>query len=199
VAAAASTPPSAPALVPAAGDELIEMDRMRKLIADHMVMSKRTSPHVTSFVEADVTNLVHWRDRVKKAFEQREGEKLTFTPVFIMAIVQAIKEMPMVNVQVDGYTIIKKKDINIGMAAAMPNGNLIVPVIKNADQLNLVGLAKKVNDLARVPANCCLTRSVAARTPLPTWAPSATCWARRSSTSLRSPSWPLAPSVRNRP
>ena len=148
VAAAASTPPSAPALVPAAGDELIEMDRMRKLIADHMVMSKRTSPHVTSFVEADVTNLVHWRDRVKKAFEQREGEKLTFTPVFIMAIVQAIKEMPMVNVQVDGYTIIKKKDINIGMAAAMPNGNLIVPVIKNADQLNLVGLAKKVNDLA---------------------------------------------------
>ncbi|MFN9324726.1 MAG: dihydrolipoamide acetyltransferase family protein [Flavobacteriales bacterium] len=148
VAAAASTPPAAPALVPAAGDELIEMDRMRKLIADHMVMSKRTSPHVTSFVEADVTNLVHWRDRVKKAFEQREGEKLTFTPVFIMAIVQAIKEMPMVNVQVDGYTIIKKKDINIGMAAAMPNGNLIVPVIKNADQLNLVGLAKKVNDLA---------------------------------------------------
>jgi 2-oxoglutarate dehydrogenase E2 component (dihydrolipoamide succinyltransferase) len=148
VAAAASTPPSAPALVAAAGDELIEMDRMRKLIADHMVMSKRTSPHVTSFVEADVTNLVHWRDRVKKAFEQREGEKLTFTPVFIMAIVQAIKEMPMVNVQVDGYTIIKKKDINIGMAAAMPNGNLIVPVIKNADQLNLVGLAKKVNDLA---------------------------------------------------
>ncbi|MFN6116714.1 MAG: dihydrolipoamide acetyltransferase family protein [Flavobacteriales bacterium] len=148
VAAAASTPPSAPALVPAAGDELLEMDGMRKLIADHMVMSKRTSPHVTSFVEADVTNLVHWRDRVKKAFEQREGEKLTFTPVFIMAIVQAIKEMPMVNVQVDGYTIIKKKDINIGMAAAMPNGNLIVPVIKNADQLNLVGLAKKVNDLA---------------------------------------------------
>jgi 2-oxoglutarate dehydrogenase E2 component (dihydrolipoamide succinyltransferase) len=146
--AAAPAPAPAPALIPAAGDELIEMDRMRKLIADHMVMSKRTSPHVTSFVEADVTNLVHWRDRVKKAFEQREGEKLTFTPVFIMAIVQAIKEMPMVNVQVDGYTIIKKKDINIGMAAAMPNGNLIVPVIKNADQLNLVGLAKKVNDLA---------------------------------------------------
>jgi 2-oxoglutarate dehydrogenase E2 component (dihydrolipoamide succinyltransferase) len=111
------------------------MDRMRKLIADHMVMSKRTSPHVTSFVEADVTNLWLWRERMKKAFEQREGEKLTFTPVFIMAIVQAIKEMPMVNVQVDGYTIIKKRDINIGMAAAMPNGNLIVPVIKNADQL----------------------------------------------------------------
>lgn len=146
--APASAPVSAPALVPAAGDEIIEMDRMRRLIADHMVMSKRTSPHVTSFVEADVTNLVLWRDKVKKAFEQREGEKLTFTPVFIMAIVQAIKEMPMVNVQVDGYNIIRKRDINIGMAAALPSGNLIVPVIKNADQLNLVGLAKKVNDLA---------------------------------------------------
>ena len=141
-------PASAPALVPAAGDEIIEMDRMRRLIADHMVMSKRTSPHVTSFVEADVTNLVLWREKVKKAFEQREGEKLTFTPVFIMAIVQAIKEMPMVNVQVDGYNIIRKRDINIGMAAALPTGNLIVPVIRNADQLNLVGLAKKVNDLA---------------------------------------------------
>ena len=149
VAEALSRPePQAPAVIPGQGDELIEMDRMRRLIADHMVMSKRTSPHVTSFVEADVTNLVLWRDKVKKAFEQREGEKLTFTPVFIMAIVQAIKEMPMVNVQVDGYTIIKKRDINIGMAAALPSGNLIVPVIKNADQLNLVGLAKKVNDLA---------------------------------------------------
>jgi 2-oxoglutarate dehydrogenase E2 component (dihydrolipoamide succinyltransferase) len=141
-------PATAPSVVPAPGDELIEMDRMRKLIADHMVMSKRTSPHVTSFVEADVTNLWLWRERIKKPFELREGEKLTFTPVFIMAIVQAIKEMPMVNVQVDGYTIIKKRDINIGMAAAMPNGNLIVPVIKNADQLNLVGMARKVNDLA---------------------------------------------------
>jgi 2-oxoglutarate dehydrogenase E2 component (dihydrolipoamide succinyltransferase) len=152
VAAAPSAPPETPsakpALTAAPGDELIEMDRMRKLIADHMVMSKRTSPHVTSFVEADVTALWQWRERVKKAFEQREGEKLTFTPVFLMAIVQAIKEMPMVNVQVDGYTIIKKRDINIGMAAAMPNGNLIVPVIKNADQLNLVGMARKVNDLA---------------------------------------------------
>lgn len=150
VASPASAPSAipAPTLSAAPGDELIEMDRMRRLIADHMVMSKRTSPHVTSFVEADVTNLVLWRDKVKKAFEQREGEKLTFTPVFIMAIVQAIKEMPMVNVQVDGYTIIRKKDINIGMAAALPSGNLIVPVIKNADQLNLVGLAKKVNDLA---------------------------------------------------
>ena len=138
----------APKLIPAPGDELIEMDRMRKLIADHMVMSKRTSPHVTSFVEADVTNLVLWRDKVKNAFEKREGEKLTFTPLFIMALVQAIKEMPMINVQVDGQTIIKKKDINIGMAAALPSGNLIVPVIKQADRLNLVGLAKTVNDLA---------------------------------------------------
>jgi 2-oxoglutarate dehydrogenase E2 component (dihydrolipoamide succinyltransferase) len=147
-AAAPEAPSAKPALTAAPGDELIEMDRMRKLIADHMVMSKRTSPHVTSFVEADVTALWQWREKVKKAFEQREGEKLTFTPVFLMAIVQAIKEMPMVNVQVDGYTIIKKRDINIGMAAAMPNGNLIVPVIKNADQLNLVGMARKVNDLA---------------------------------------------------
>ena len=146
--APAATPSASPAPPPAAGDELIEMDRMRKLIADHMVMSKRTSPHVTSFVEADVTNLWLWREKVKGPFEKREGEKLTFTPIFIMAIVQAIKEMPMINVQVDGYTIIKKKDINIGMAAALPSGNLIVPVIKNADQLNLVGMAKKVNDLA---------------------------------------------------
>lgn len=140
--------PQAPKNLPGEGDELIEMDRMRKLIADHMVMSKRTSPHVTSFVEADVTNLVLWREKVKKAFEQREGEKITFTPIFLMAIVQAIKEMPMINVQVDGYNIIKKKDINIGMAAALPSGNLIVPVIKNADLLNLVGITKKVNDLA---------------------------------------------------
>jgi 2-oxoglutarate dehydrogenase E2 component (dihydrolipoamide succinyltransferase) len=145
---APSSAPAAPSLQPAPGDELIEMDRMRRLIADHMVMSKRTSPHVTSFVEADVTNLVLWRDKVKKEFERREGEKLTFTPIFIMAIVQAIKEMPMVNVQVDGYTIIRKRDINIGMAAALPTGNLIVPVIKNADMLNLVGMARKVNDLA---------------------------------------------------
>lgn len=148
VAAPAPAPAPAPAVQPAMGDELIEMDRMRKLIADHMVMSKRVSPHVTSFVEADVTNLVLWREKAKKAFEQREGEKLTFTPIFLQCIVQAIKEMPMINVQVDGSTIIKKKDINIGMAAALPSGNLIVPVIKNADRLNLVGLAKAVNDLA---------------------------------------------------
>ncbi|MBL8002017.1 MAG: 2-oxo acid dehydrogenase subunit E2 [Flavobacteriales bacterium] len=141
--------PMAPKVMPGPGDEVIEMDRMRKLIADHMVMSKSTSPHVTSFVEADVTNLVLWRDKVKGAFEKREGEKLTFTPIFIMAIAQAIKEMPMINVQVDGYNIIRKKEINIGMAAALPSGNLIVPVIRNADQLNLVGLAKKVNDLAK--------------------------------------------------
>ncbi|MCC6541805.1 MAG: 2-oxo acid dehydrogenase subunit E2 [Flavobacteriales bacterium] len=140
--------PQAPKVLAGEGDELIEMDRMRRLIADHMVMSKRTSPHVTSFVEADVTNLVRWREKVKKAFEQREGEKITFTPIFIMAIVQAIKEMPMINVQVDGYNIIKKKDINIGMAAALPSGNLIVPVIKQADRLNLVGLTRTVNDLA---------------------------------------------------
>jgi 2-oxoglutarate dehydrogenase E2 component (dihydrolipoamide succinyltransferase) len=154
--APAAPAPAAPASKPAPskvvlgpGDEIIEMDRMRKLIADHMVMSKSTSPHVTSFVEADVTNLVLWRDRIKGAFEKREGEKLTFTPIFIMAIAQAIKEMPMINVQVDGYNIIRKKEINIGMAAALPSGNLIVPVIRNADQLNLVGLAKKVNDLAK--------------------------------------------------
>ena len=130
------------------GDEIIEMDRMRKLISDHMVMSKQTSPHVTSFVEADVTNLVLWRNKVKKTFEQRENEKITFTPIFIEAVARAIKDYPMINVSVNGTQIIKKKDINIGMAAALPSGNLIVPVIKNADQLNLVGLTKAVNDLA---------------------------------------------------
>ena len=140
--------PSPPTLQLGDGDEVIEMDRMRKMIADHMVKSKQTSPHVTSFVEADVTELVLWRDRIKKAFEQREGEKITFTPIFIMALAQAIKEMPMINIQVSGATIIRKRDINIGMAAALPSGNLIVPVIKNADQYNLTGLAKKVNDLA---------------------------------------------------
>lgn len=140
--------PSEPRIKPAMGDEVVEMDRMRKMIADHMVMSKRTSPHVTSFVEADVTNLVLWRNKVKGAFEKREGEKITFTPIFIMAVAQAIREMPMINVQVDGTSIIKKKDINIGMAAALPSGNLIVPVVRNADRLNLVGLTKAVNDLA---------------------------------------------------
>lgn len=130
------------------GDEILEMDRMRKLIADHMVMSKHTSPHVTSFVEADVTNLVRWRDKVKSAFEKREKEKITFTPIFIEAIAKAIKDFPMINVSVDGTKIIIKKNINIGMATALPSGNLIVPVIKNADQKNLIGLTKAVNDLA---------------------------------------------------
>lgn len=130
------------------GDEIVEMDRMRKLIAEHMVMSKHTSPHVTSYVEADVTNLVMWRDRVKDEFFKREGEKLTFTPIFIECLVKAIKEMPGVNVSLDGTNIIKRKAINMGMAAAMPSGNLIVPVIKNADQKNLLGLIKEVNDLA---------------------------------------------------
>lgn len=128
--------------------EIIEMDRMRKLIADHMVRSKHTSPHVTSFTEADVTNLVMWRNKVKKEFEKREGTKITFTPLFIEAIVRCIKRFPLINSSVDGNRIIVKKDINIGMAAALPSGNLIVPVIRNADQLNLVGLARQVNSLA---------------------------------------------------
>ncbi len=128
--------------------EIIEMDRMRKLIAGHMINSKTTSPHVTSFVEADVTNLVNWRNKNKKAYEQRKGEKLTFTPIFIEAIVKAIKDYPMINIVVDGDNIVRKKFINIGMATALPSGNLIVPVIKNADSLNLVGLSKSVNGLA---------------------------------------------------
>ncbi len=128
--------------------EIIEMDRMRKLIAEHMVRSKHTSPHVTSFTEADVSNLVMWREKVKKEFEKREGTKITFTPLFIEAIVRCIKKFPLINSSLDGDKIIIKKDINIGMATALQNGNLIVPVIKNADQLNLVGLAKQVNTLA---------------------------------------------------
>ncbi len=143
-----------PAVSLMAGDEIIEMDRMRKLIADHMVMSKHVSPHVTSFVEADVTNMVLWRDKVKGPFEKREGEKMTFTPLFVEAVAKAIKDYPMVNVSVDGTNIIKRKSINIGMAAALPSGNLIVPVIRNADEKNLVGLTKSVNDLAnRARAN----------------------------------------------
>lgn len=130
------------------GDEIIEMDRMRKLIAEHMVMSKHVSPHVTSFVEVDVTNMVLWREKVKKMFEQRENEKITFTPLFIEAVVRAIKDLPMINISVDGDKIIKRKRINIGMATALPSGNLIVPVVKDADQKNLVGLTKSVNDLA---------------------------------------------------
>ncbi|MEM9848067.1 MAG: dihydrolipoamide acetyltransferase family protein [Bacteroidota bacterium] len=157
----ASPPPAAPKTIPSAPpaatstvrsstgkEEIIEMDRMRKLIADHMVMSKHTSPHVTSFVEADVTNIVNWRNRIKGTFQQQHGEKITFTPIFMEAVAKAILDFPMVNVSVDGKNIIKKKDINIGMATALPSGNLIVPVIRNADHLNLIGLTKKVNDLA---------------------------------------------------
>ena len=164
-AAPAPTPAAAPASKPANGtavrepqpmpvsiggqDEIIEMDRMRKMIAERMVDSKRISPHVTSFVEADVTNIVRWRNKWKNDFKEREGEALTFTPIFIEAVVKAIHDYPMINVQVDGNNIVKKKDINIGMAVALPSGNLIVPVIHNADQLSIVGLTKKVNDLAR--------------------------------------------------
>ena len=129
-------------------DEIVEMDRMRKLISKYMVESKQTSAHVQSFIEVDVTNIVKWRDKVKNAFEKREGEKLTFTPIFMEVVAKALKDFPGMNIQVDGEYIIKKKNINLGMAAALPNGNLIVPVIKNADQLNLVGMAKQVNDLA---------------------------------------------------
>ncbi|RAJ05096.1 2-oxoglutarate dehydrogenase E2 component (dihydrolipoamide succinyltransferase) [Chitinophaga skermanii] len=133
--------------------EIMEMDRMRKLIADHMVKSKQVSPHVTSFAEADVTNMVTWRDKVKGGFEKREGEKITFMPLFIEAIVRCIKKYPLVNCSIDGDKVIIKKDINIGMATALPSGNLIVPVIKSADMLNLVGLAKKVNGLANAARN----------------------------------------------
>jgi len=129
------------------GDEIIEMDRMRKLISKYMVESVQTSAHVQSFIEVDVTNIVKWRDKVKNAFEKREGEKLTFTPIFMEAVAKALKDFPGMNISVDGEYIIKRKNINLGMAAALPNGNLIVPVIKNADQLNLVGMAKAVNDL----------------------------------------------------
>ena len=140
--------PAPAAISLGAGDEIIEMDRVRKLIADHMVMSKRNSPHVTSFVEADVTNLVNWRNKVKDSFKKREGENITFTPVFVWAIAKAIKDFPMINVSVDGDKIIKKKNINIGMAVAQQNGNLIVPVIKNSDTMNLLGITRVVNDLA---------------------------------------------------
>ncbi|NHF58074.1 2-oxo acid dehydrogenase subunit E2 [Flavobacteriaceae bacterium TP-CH-4] len=132
----------------AGGDEIIEMTRMGKLIAKHMAESVATSAHVQSFIEVDVTNIVNWRSKMKDSFEQREGEKLTFTPIFMEAVAKALKKFPMMNISVDGDRVIKKKNINIGMAAALPDGNLIVPVIKNADQLNLVGMAKVVNDLA---------------------------------------------------
>lgn len=145
---AASGVVKTPSSTPSGNVEIMEMDRMRRMIAENMVASKRISAHVTSFVEADMTNVVLWRDKVKKEFEKRYGEKLTFTPIFIEAAVKAIQDFPMINVSVDGNNLIVKKDINIGMAAALPSGNLIVPVIHNADQYNLAGLAKRVNDLA---------------------------------------------------
>lgn len=141
---------SAPAatITAAAGDEIIPMDRMRKIIAENMVKAKQIAPHVTSFIETDVTNVVKWRNKNKSLFEKREGEKLTFMPIFVKAVVKAIQDFPMINVSISGENIIKKKNINIGMATALPDGNLIVPVIKNADQLSLSGLAKAINDLA---------------------------------------------------
>jgi 2-oxoglutarate dehydrogenase E2 component (dihydrolipoamide succinyltransferase) len=142
-----------PVVLSQPGDELIEMDRMRKIIAEHMVMSVHVAPHVTSYVEADVTNIVNWRNKVKGDFAKREGENITFTPIIIEAIVKAIKDFPMINVSVSGTTIIKRRDINIGMATALPSGNLIVPVIKNADRMNLVGLTKSVNGLANSARN----------------------------------------------
>lgn len=143
-----------PSVSAGVGDEIIEMDRMRKLIADHMVMSKHTSPHVTMFHEVDMTNVALWRTKIKNDFQQREGEKLTFTPIFMEAAARALRDYPLVNASVDGYNVIKRKQVNIGMATALPSGNLIVPVIKNADQKNLAGLAKDVNDLAnRARAN----------------------------------------------
>lgn len=146
---AAGPTPTPQTAIPDSGNvEIIEMDRMRRLIADHMVRSKQTSPHVTSFVEADVTDLVEWRDSVKEEFQEKHGQKITYTPIFIEAVVKAIRDFPMVNISVDNHTIIRKRDINIGIATALPSGNLIVPVIKQADGLNLVGLAKAVNDLA---------------------------------------------------
>lgn len=158
---AAKTPPSisqpkAPVSI-SGGDELIEMDRLRKMIASRMVESKRISAHVTSFVEADMTNIVLWRERNKEAYKAKYGEGITFTPFFIDAVAKAIRDFPMINISVEGDHILKKKDINIGMAVALPSGNLIVPVIRNADQLNIVGISKKVNDLANRARNNKLT------------------------------------------
>lgn len=158
--AAAPAPVAQPAAQPAAAPsvisgnvEIIEMDRMRKLIADHMVRSKHTSPHVTSFTEADVTNIVKWRDKNKSSFEKKYGEKITFTPIFFEAIINCIRKYPMINSSIDGTNIIVKKDINIGMATALPSGNLIVPVIKNAETKNLLGITKDVNALANAARN----------------------------------------------
>lgn len=147
-----ATPSGTPQPVPVSisgEDEIIEMDRMRKMIAERMVNSKRISPHVTSFVEADVTNIVSWRNRVKQQFKEREGEPITLTPIFMEAVVKALEDYPMMNIQVDGNNIIKKKEINVGMAVALSGGNLIVPVIHNTDQFNLAGLVQKMNELVR--------------------------------------------------
>jgi len=138
----------APTVTASTGDQIVEMDRMRKLIADHMVMSKHVSPHVTMFHEVDMNKIVNWRNKMKDVLLKRDGEKLTFTPIFIEAATKALKEFPYVNASVDGYNVILRKRINIGMATALPNGNLIVPVIKDADQRNLLGLTKSVNELA---------------------------------------------------
>lgn len=153
-----ATKPAAKAEAPKvsadSGDTIIEMDRMRRLIADHMVMSKQVSPHVTSFIDVDVTNIVNWRNKVKDSFQKKEGEKITFTPIFFEAAAKALKAYPQINASVDGYNIILRKNINIGMATALPSGNLIVPVIKNVDEKSLLGITKNVNDLAaRARAN----------------------------------------------
>ena len=144
----AETPAATMTSKPAMEDEIIEMSRMGKLISKHMIDSLRTSAHVQSFVEVDVTNIVKWRERIKEEFQKREGEKITYTPIFMEAVAKAIRDFPMMNISVDGDRVIKHKDINLGMAAALADGNLIVPVIKKADQLNLVGMTKVVNDLA---------------------------------------------------
>jgi len=155
----------APKVTTEAGDEIIEFDRMRKLIADHMVMSKQVSPHVTSFIDVDVTNIVNWRNKVKDEFIKREGEKITFTPIFIDAAARAIKDFPRINASVDGNSIIVRKQVNIGMATALPNGNLIVPVIRNADEKSLLGITKDVNDLAgRARSNNLLPDEIAGGT-----------------------------------
>lgn len=144
----------APKVTSESGDTIVEMDRMRRLIADHMVMSKQVSPHVTSFIDVDVTNIVNWRNKVKDSFQKKEGEKITYTPIFFEATAKALKEYPQINASVDGYNIILRKNINIGMATALPSGNLIVPVIKNVDEKSLLGITKNVNDLAaRARAN----------------------------------------------
>ncbi|MBN1387270.1 MAG: 2-oxo acid dehydrogenase subunit E2 [Bacteroidales bacterium] len=142
-----------PSAITAEGDEVIEMDRVRKLIADHMVRSKRTSPHVTSYIDVDITDIINWREKIKDSFFKKEGIKLTLTPIFIEATARAIRQVPMINVTVDGDRIIKKKNINIGMATALPDGNLIVPVIKKADEKSIIGLAREVNDLAERARN----------------------------------------------